>query len=98
MHPSDFRNLPCVHRRLSAWLTASLIALAVGLSAEAADRPSAMKLFPHDSLVFVRMVNAHEFAERFQQTSMARMIHDPQLKPFVDAMYGKAGDLYAQHV
>jgi hypothetical protein len=68
------------------------------VSAGAADRPSAMKLFPHDSLVFIRMVNAHEFAERFQQTSMARMIHDPQLKPFVDSLYGKAGDLYAEHV
>jgi hypothetical protein len=98
MHPSAYRSFHDVYRRLSAWLKASLIAIAICLTANAADRPSAMKLFPHDSLVFIRMANAHEFAERFQQTSMARMIHDPQLKPFVDHMYGKASDLYAEKV
>lgn len=86
------------NRQFSTWLTASLIILLLCANANAADRPSAMKLFPHDSLVFIRMANAHEFAERFQETSMARMIRDPQLKPFVDHLYGKAGDLYAEHV
>ena len=28
---------------------------------------------------------------------MGRMIRDPQMKPFVDNLYGKAGDLYAEH-
>jgi hypothetical protein len=28
---------------------------------------------------------------------MGRMVRDPQLKPFVDSLYGKAGDLYAEH-
>jgi hypothetical protein len=56
-----------------------------------------MKLFPEETVVFVRMANAHEFGEKFQQTSLGRMIRDPQMKPFVDNLYGKAGDLYAQH-
>ncbi len=62
-----------------------------------AERPSAMKLFPEETVVFVRLKNAHEFGEKFQETSLGRMIQDPQLKPFVDSLYGKAGDLYAQH-
>ncbi len=73
--------------------------LAVGLSVPVrAARPSAMKLFPEDTLVFVRVANAHEFGEKFRQTGMGRMLQDPQLKPFVEHFYGKAGDLYAQHV
>src|SRR5712671_6418157 len=88
-----------VFGRLSAILIATLVVLALGASARAekAERPSAMKLFPEDTVVFVRMANAHEFGEKFQQTSIGRMIRDPQMKPFVDNLYGKAGDLYAQH-
>src|SRR5690242_10346637 len=64
--------------------------------AEKVQRPSAMKLFPEESVVFIRMANGHEFGEKFQQTSLGRMIQDPQLKPFVENLYGKAGDLYAK--
>ena len=49
-------------------------------------------------MVFVRAANAHELGEKFQQTSMGRMLNDPQMKPFVEHLYGKAGDLYAEHV
>ncbi|HEX5471208.1 MAG TPA: hypothetical protein VFW73_04950 [Lacipirellulaceae bacterium] len=73
--------------------------VAIGLAAPAvAARPSAMKLFPEDTLVFVRVANAQEFGEKFSQTGMGRMIKDPKLKPFVDHFYGKVGDLYARHV
>ncbi len=61
-----------------------------------AARPSAMKLFPEESVVFVRVANAHDMGERVQQTSMGRMIHDPQLQPFVENLYGKAGKLYEE--
>ena len=85
--------------RLSTCLTAALVVLALCGSAwaERAERPSTMKLFPEEAVIFVRMANAHEFGEKFQQTSTGRMIRDPQLKPFVDSLYGKAGDLYAEH-
>jgi hypothetical protein len=85
-----------VFGRLSMCAKATLVVLALCLSARA-ERPSAMKLFPEETVVFVRLANAHDFGEKFQQTSMGRMIRDPQLKPFVDNLYGKAGDLYAQH-
>ncbi len=83
--------------RAAAILIASLGLLALNMSAHA-ERPSAMKLFPEETLAFVRLANAHEFGERVQQTSVGRMLHDPQLKPFVEHLYGKAGDLYNQQV
>ena len=55
-----------------------------------------MRLFPEESLVFVRIANARDFGEHVQQTGIGRMLQDPQLKPFLDNLYGKAGDLYAQ--
>src|SRR3954452_14304198 len=88
-----FRRRP-VRRAIAAIVVFALCATA---RAEKTERPSAMKLFPEETVVFVRVANAHEFGEKFQQTSMGRMIRDPQMKPFVDSLYGKASDLYAQH-
>ncbi|HEX4414973.1 MAG TPA: hypothetical protein VH107_15160 [Lacipirellulaceae bacterium] len=71
-------------------------ALPVAISAPAlAARPSAMKLFPEESVVFFRISNGHEFGERVQQTDIGRMINDPQLQPLVENLYGKVGKLYA---
>src|SRR5215204_3373420 len=85
--------------RLPVWTKTAVVIFAICASARAenVERPSAMKLFPEETVVFVRVANAHEFGEKFQQTSMGRMVRDPQLKPFVDSLTGKAGDLYAQH-
>ncbi|HEX3600529.1 MAG TPA: hypothetical protein VHU84_10330 [Lacipirellulaceae bacterium] len=55
-----------------------------------------MKLFPEESLVFVRIANAHDLGERLRETSTGRMFHDPQLRPFIENLYGKAGELYAE--
>jgi hypothetical protein len=60
-----------------------------------AERPSAMKLFPEESVVFIRMANAHEFAERFKETGTGRMLQDPQVRPLVERLYGNVGELYA---
>jgi hypothetical protein len=76
-------------------MVAALLCIAAAIAPAWAERPSAMKLFPEETVVFVRMANAHEFGERFQQTAMGRMINDPQLKPFLDHLYGGAGEFYA---
>lgn len=60
-----------------------------------ADRPSAMKLFPEDSLVFVRMANAYEFSQAVRGSSTGRLLADPQLKPFIEQLYGDAAQIYA---
>lgn len=74
-------------------LTWSVLAATAPVSA---DRPSAMKLFPEETLVFVRTPNAQEFIERFKETATGRMARDPHLKPLVDQLYGDAGELYAE--
>ncbi len=96
MRLAAFQAISPVFGRLSTCLKATLVVLALSAGVRA-ERPSAMKLFPEETLVFVRMANAHEFGEKLQQTAMGRMMRDPQMKPFVDNLYGKAGDLYAQH-
>lgn len=88
---SDFR---AVGRR-TIGIAAALLLSGTALHAQA-ERPSAMKLFPEESLVFVRIANANEMGEKVRQTAMGRMIQDPQLKPFIENLYGKAGELYTK--
>ncbi|MEX0642527.1 MAG: hypothetical protein WD468_07490 [Pirellulales bacterium] len=61
-----------------------------------AERPSAMKLFPEDTLVFVRMRDAQEFGERLRESSTGRMVRDPQVAPLIEDLYGKASELYSE--
>lgn len=61
-----------------------------------AERPTAMKLFPEETLLFVRMRNAKEFAEKLRESSTGRMARDPQIAPFFEDLYGKAEELYAE--
>lgn len=86
------RFFPLFRLLLVGLAAASVVAAHVPARAE---RPSAMKLFPEESVVFVRIADAHNLGERIQQTSTGRMFQDPQLKPFVENLYGKAGELYA---
>lgn len=78
------------------WLLVVGINVFASCVAVRAERPSAMKLFPEESVVFVRMANAHEFGERVSKTGTGQMLNDPQLKPFVDALYGNVGEIYAE--
>jgi hypothetical protein len=61
-----------------------------------AERPSSMKLFPEETLVFIRMANAYEFAEGLKNSSTGRMLADPQVKPFIEQLYGDAAKIYAE--
>jgi hypothetical protein len=61
-----------------------------------AARPTAMKLFPEDTLLFLRMRNAKEFAEHVRDSSTGRMARDPQIAPLLEDLYGKASELYAE--
>lgn len=93
-----FNSFPAVRGfRTAAALVAAIVFTALNSMARA-DRPTSMKLFPEESLVYVRVANAAEFGERLRQSATGRMIQDPQLRPFVAALYGKAGELYASEV
>ncbi len=92
-------NLSHDYVRVSRVFLASLLCLGLLFSAVGtafAARPSAMKLFPEDTLLFVRVSDGREFGEHLRETSTGRMIRDPQLKPFIDHLYGKAGEVYAE--
>jgi hypothetical protein len=68
------------------------------VAAPVAARPSAMKLFPEETLLLVRTPNAGDLFDRLRDTSTGRMVRDPQLAPFIERLYGSAGDLYTQKV
>lgn len=53
-----------------------------------------MKLFPEESIIFVRIANAHEFGQRLRETGTGKMLADPQLRPFVEQFYGNFGQFY----
>lgn len=55
-----------------------------------AERPSAPELLPEDTLFYIRISNISETYEKFQETGIARMFLDPQIKPLVDQLYGEA--------
>jgi hypothetical protein len=96
MHLPTDRLVLRLRRGLSPRIAALLVLLVPAVAARA-ERPSAMKLFPEESLVFVRVANANDLGQKLRQTSTGRMLRDPQLAPFVEALYGKAGELFAEH-
>lgn len=88
-------------RRSFRFVLLAMLGVATLLSAlaeSAAARPSSMKLFPEETLLFIRTSNARELIDRFQETSFGRMFHDPQLQPFLEHLYGSVDDLYTEHV
>jgi ribosomal protein S18 acetylase RimI-like enzyme len=79
-------------------ISVCLWALLAAASAAMADRPSAMKLFPEETLLLVRTPNLSELFEQYRETATGRMVRDPQLEKFVERLYGSAGDLYTEKV
>ncbi|MEX2169422.1 MAG: DUF3352 domain-containing protein [Pirellulales bacterium] len=65
---------------------------------EAAERPSAMKLFPADTFVFVRSPNARELIDKLKDSSTGRMAADPAVAPLLGDLYSSANELYEENV
>lgn len=53
----------------------------------AADRPSAPRLLPEETLAYLRVEDVNELKESFGQSSLGRMLADEQMKPL-------AGDIF----
>jgi hypothetical protein len=92
MFARSARLASAFNRRLAACL--AVVLLCGALAAPVSAQPSAMNLFPQDTLLLVRVANGRELGERFKETSTGRMLHDPQLQPFIERLYGGAADLY----
>ncbi|NQT41543.1 MAG: hypothetical protein HQ581_28900 [Planctomycetes bacterium] len=77
------------------WAAPLAMLLAVLLmSAEArAERPPAEKLLPRATFGYLSIADVPDLSERFGNTSIGLMSEDPEMKPFVKAMYGVLADL-----
>jgi hypothetical protein len=62
-----------------------------------AERALSSSILPKETLLYARLTNVPEFVERFKSTGGGRMFSDPQLKPFVEHLYGKARDEVDQY-
>lgn len=62
------------------------------------ERPSAMRLFPADTFIFVRTPNAREFIDKMKDSATGRMAADPQVAPLLGGLYDKANELYEENV
>jgi hypothetical protein len=84
-------------RLRSTFVAAAVLTLLASLAPLArGERQSSMKLFPRETMLFVRTANAQEFAERLKDTTTGRMLADPQIKPLVDRVLGEVSNLYSQ--
>ncbi|TWT96938.1 hypothetical protein Pla108_27150 [Botrimarina colliarenosi] len=72
-----------------------LVLLLVALPAVAvAERPTSMRLFPGRSVFFVRTPDASELAERFNSGSGGEMFNDPEIAPFLQALFNRIDESY----
>lgn len=60
-----------------------------------AARAIAPKMLPKRTLAYVRVADVADLVERFKQTSIGRMVQDPQLRPLVGQLYEKAKEALA---
>ncbi len=79
-------------RRLAAPLAMLLATLLISAEARA-ERPPAEKLLPRATFGYLSIADVPDLSERFGNTSIGLMSEDPEMKPFVKAMYGVLADL-----
>lgn len=72
---------------LGTTMTCWLPALALG------QRPSAPRLFPEKTLLYVRVDDTRDLKDKLSQTSMGRLGEDPQLKPMISTFYSTFSQL-----
>lgn len=89
-------------RFLVAALLLSTIAAgtrAVAQSASVAiERPTAMKLFPYETIAFVRVANCRELYESFRETGGGKMFSDPDMEPFLSDTLEFAGKQFDENL
>lgn len=83
-------------RAAGSLLVAALLACSLPCVAKA-ERPTAMSLFPAETVLFLRTADAGLLVERFQQSSLAKMANDPGMAPFVGSLRDSARDAYTEN-
>lgn len=73
-----------------------LLAIIVSHQPIKAERPSAPKLLPYNTIVYLRIDDFPALAEDFQRTSLGRIRHDESVAPFVDRLYNEFINAFPQ--
>lgn len=60
------------------------------------ERPSAPHLLPDSTLAYVRVADAQELADQFQETALGRIFRDPQMRPLVAQLYESLIELFRE--
>jgi len=74
---------------------AALVSL-VSSTAAQAERPGAPRLLPEKTLAYLRVTDTPTLVERFQQTALARIVRDEQMRPLVEQLYGSVENAWKQ--
>ncbi|QDU89974.1 hypothetical protein Pla175_33730 [Pirellulimonas nuda] len=61
------------------------------------DRPSALKLFPAETVALFRTADAWLLMERLRESPTAKMAEDPAIQPLISEFYGMAREQYDQY-
>jgi Protein of unknown function (DUF3352) len=61
-----------------------------------AERPTAPRLFPSDTLAYVRVDDSREMQSKMRETTMGRMTDDPQIKPIINEFYSSMSGVLQQ--
>lgn len=75
-------------------LVAGLL-LASSAAAQAA-RPAAADILPDYTVAYARVTDVHEVKDKFGETSIGKMLNDPQMQPFVAGVWTAITDSVAQ--
>lgn len=71
----------------------------IGQSTEVlTERPTAMKLFPYETIAFIRVANCREVYQSFQETAGGKMFSDPELAPFLADTWAFAGEQFNENL
>ena len=87
---------PTCRRFAIALVLLAILLLGGIVRTSVADRPSATKLLPKETLVLLSVPDAVEMSDRFMNTSLGRMSQDPQLKPLASQIYGALTEVVSQ--
>ncbi len=91
MHLHPFHS-----RRMFQSIFAAVILYLLASSPLFAARPTAARLLPEKTALMISVPNVRELAQKFMNTNLGRMTQDPQMKPFIETLYGSFGELVGQ--
>lgn len=78
--------------------TICLIVTLLLATVSVAERPTAMRLFPENTVLFVRVPDATESSRNFKKTLLGRMLEEPELAPLAENLYGRASDALRSNI